>query len=270
MAAEISLEMVKKAQQYMWSEGDFATVATGIVIVGELLCEEVDVMPGDRVLDVACGSGTAALAAARRGAVVTGVDYVPALLERGRARADAERVEVDWVEGDAEALPLEDGGFDIVLSTFGAMFAPDQPRAAAELLRVCRSGGRIGMSNWVPDGLMGEFFRTIFRHAPPPIEIVPPGLWGVEAHVRKLFGDGTTGLEVTERDFVMRAPSAEQFLGFMHENFGPLKVAFARVGEDGEDALTADLLEIMLRYNRATDSRLAAPAKYVDIVAHRR
>jgi SAM-dependent methyltransferase len=270
MAVEISLEMVKKAQQYMWSEGDFATVATGIVIVGELLCEEVDVMPGDRVVDIACGSGTAALAAARRGAVVTGVDYVPALLDRGRERAAAERLTVEWVEGDAEALPLEDGSFDIVLSTFGAMFAPDQPRAAAEMLRVCRSGGRIGMSNWAPDGLMGEFFRTVFRHAPPPIEIVPPGMWGVEAHASKLFGDGITGLEVTERNFVMRAASAEHFLGFMRENFGPLKVAYARVGEDGSAALTADLLEIMNRYDRAGDSRLAAPAKYVDIVAQRR
>jgi SAM-dependent methyltransferase len=270
MSVEISLEMVKKAQQYMWSEGDFATVATGIVIVGELLCEEVDVMPGDRVVDIACGSGTAALAAARRGAVVTGVDYVGALLDRGRERAEAERIKVDWVEGDAEALPLEDGSFDIVLSTFGAMFAPDQARAAAEMLRVCRSGGRIGMSNWMPNGLMGEFFQTIFRHAPPPIAIDPPGLWGVEAHVRKLFGDGIASLEVTARDFVMRAASAEQFLGFMRENFGPLKVAFARVGEDGSDALSADLMEIMTRYDRAGDSRLAAPAKYVDIVAHRR
>ncbi len=270
MAGEITLEMVKKAQQFMWSEGDFANLATGLVIVGEVLCETVDVLPGDRVLDVACGSGTAALAAARRGGAVTGVDYVPALLERGRERAAAERVVVDWIEGDAEALPVEDGSFDIVLSTFGSAFAPDHRRAADELLRACRSGGLIGMSNWTPDGLMGEVFQTIVRHAPPPVAIQPPGLWGVEAYVGKLFGDGIGSLEATPREFVMRARSAEHWLGFFRENFGPLKVAFARVGADGEAALGEDLLEIMRRRNRAGDRALAAPAGYIDIVARRR
>jgi SAM-dependent methyltransferase len=270
MEAEITLEMVKKAQQYMWSEGDFATVATVIVIVGEMLCEAVDVMPGERVVDVACGSGTAALAAARRGATVTGVDYVPALLERGRERAAAERVQVDWVEGDAEALPLEDASFDIVLSTFGAMFAPDHARAAGELLRVCRPGGRIGMANWTPDGLMGQLFATVAKHAPPPIKIDPPALWGVEDYLRTLLADGVTSIEVTPRDFVIRAPSAELFLAFFRENFGPLKVAFARVGADGEEALTSDLLDLMARYNRAADGALAAPAAYLEVVARRR
>jgi SAM-dependent methyltransferase len=270
MADEITLEMVKKVQQHIWSEGDFATVATGLVIVGEVLCETIDVMPGERALDVACGSGTAALAAARRGAIVTGVDYVPALLERGRERAAAERLRVDWVEGDAEALPFEDGAFDVVLSTFGSMFAPDHARAAHELLRVCRPGGRIGMSNWTPDGLVGEMFRTIAKHAPPPIPIDPPGLWGVEAHLRKLFGDAVGALEVTPRDFVMRARSIEDWLAFFRENFGPLRMAFARVGADGDQALTQDLVEMMGRYNRTGEARLAAPARYVDVVAIRR
>ncbi len=269
MDGEISLEVVKGAQRYMWSEGDFATLATGIVIVGEELCEVVDVMPGDRVLDVACGSGTAALAAARRGAKTTGIDYVPALLERGRERAAAERLAVDWVEGDAEALPFDDGSFDIVLSTFGSMFAPDHARAAQEMLRVCRSGGRIGMSNWTPDGLMGELFQTIVKHAPPPIKIDPPGLWGVEEYVRKLFGDGISSMDVTTRDFVMRASSIERWLGFFRENLGPLKVAYARVGA-GEQALTADLTDMMRRRNRPGEQALAAPARYIDIVAHRR
>ncbi|MEA2371659.1 MAG: hypothetical protein QOH12_2053 [Solirubrobacteraceae bacterium] len=268
--AEISLEMVKKAQQYMWSEGDFASLATGLVIVGEMLCETVDVLPGDRVLDVACGSGTAALAAARRGASVTGVDYVPALLERGRERAAAERVDVEWIEGDAEALALEDGSFDIVLSTFGSMFAPDHARAAHELLRVCHPGGLIGMANWTPDGLMGEVFQTIVKHAPPPIKIDPPGLWGVEEYLRTLLGDEITSLELTPRDFVMRARSIEHWVGFFRENLGPLKVAFARVGEAGEQALVEDLSEIMRRYNRAGDRALAAPARYVEVVARRR
>ena len=269
MADEINLEMIKKVQQFMWSEGDFSALATGLVIVGEMLCEAADVMPGERVLDVACGSGTAALAAARRGAVVTGVDYVPALLERGRERAAAERVEVEWVEGDAEALPCEDGSFDVVLSTFGTMFAPDQPRAAQELLRVCRSGGRIAMANWTPDGLMGELFRTIVTHAPPPIALDPPVLWGVDEHLRTLFGDGVAQLEVTPRDFVMRAPSLEQWLAGMRANLGPLKVAFARVGQDGEQALANDLVELMQRYNRAAAGALAAPARYVEFVAVR-
>ncbi|HEY5195671.1 MAG TPA: class I SAM-dependent methyltransferase [Solirubrobacteraceae bacterium] len=270
MTDGITLETVKKAQQYMWSEGDFAAMATGIVIVGELLCEAVDVMPGERVVDVACGSGTAALAAARRGGVVTGVDYVPALLERGRERAAAERLKVDWLEGDAEALPLEDGSFDIALSTFGSMFAPDHARAAGELLRVCRPGGRIGMSNWTPDGLMGELFATLVKHAPPPIKIDPPGLWGVEAYLRERFGDEITGLEVTPRDFVMRAGSVDQWLGFFRENLGPLKVAFARVGEDGAQALSGDLRELIARYNRAGDGLVAAPARYLEVVAQRR
>jgi SAM-dependent methyltransferase len=270
MADEITLETIKQVQQYMWSEGDFATVATGIVIVGEVLCETVDVMPGERVLDVACGSGTAALAAARRGALVTGVDYVPALLQRGRERATAERLHVDWVEGDAEALPFDDASFDVVLSTFGAMFAPDHARAAHELVRVCRPGGRIGLSNWMPDGLMGELFRTIFEHAPPPIAIEPPGLWGVEAHLRELFGDDVGELEVVPRELVMRARSVEHWLGFFRENFGPLKVAFARVGEHGEQALAQDLSALMQRHNRPGETALRAPARYVDVVARRR
>jgi len=268
--AEISLEMVKKAQQYMWSEGDFASLATSLVIVGEMLCETVDVLPGDRVVDVACGSGTAALAAARRGATVTGVDYVPALLERGRERAAAERIEVDWVEGDAEALPFGDGSFDIVLSTFGSMFAPDHRRAAQEMLRVCRPGGLIGMANWTPDGLMGEVFQTIVKHAPPPVAVAPPGLWGVDEYLRTLLGEEITSMDLTPRDFVMRARSVEQWVGFFRENLGPLKVAFARVGADGEQALVEDLSEIMRRYNRAGDRALAAPARYVEVVAHRR
>jgi SAM-dependent methyltransferase len=266
---EIDLEMVKKVQQYMWSEGDFSALATGIVIVGELLCEAADVMPGERVLDVACGSGTGALAAARRGAVVTGVDYVPALLARGAERAAAERVQVTWVEGDAEALPCEDGAFDVVMSTFGSMFAPDHARAAKEMARVCRPGGRIAMSNWTPDGLMGELFGTIVRHAPPPIALDPPPLWGTEEHLRTLFGDAISDLEITPRDFVMRGPSIEGWLAVMRENLGPLKIAFARVGEDGEQALAADIAELMARHNRAAGGALAAPARYVEVVAHR-
>jgi SAM-dependent methyltransferase len=266
----IDLQRVKDVQQHMWGAGDFSAVATGLVIVGELLCEAVDVMPGARVLDVASGSGTAALAAARRGGAVTGVDYVPALLERGRERAAAERLNVEWVEGDAEALPCEDGAFDIVLSTFGSMFAPDHRTAASELLRACRPGGLVGLANWTPEGLWGQIFTTLVRHAPPPAPIDPPILWGTESHMRELFGDGVASLEATPRDLVVRAPSIEHWIGFFRTNFGPVKTAFERIGPDGEQALADDLRAVLRRFNRTTTDAFAAPAQYLEVVARRR
>ena len=190
-------------------------------------------------------------------------------MERGRERAAAERLAVDWVEGDAEALPFDDGSFDIVLSTFGSMFAPDHARAAQEMLRVCRSGGRIGMSNWTPDGLMGELFQTIVKHAPPPIKIDPPGLWGVEEYVRRLFGDGISSMDVTTRDFVMRASSIERGWGSSARTSDRSRSPTPGSGA-GEQALTADLTDMMRRRNRPGEQALAAPARYIDIVAHRR
>ena len=181
MSEGVDLEAVKQIQQGVWSEGDFSVVAGLVVTAAEDLAESLDIVPGERVLDVACGSGNGAIAAARRAwGNTTGADFVPALLERGRERAAAEHLEIEFVEGDAEDLPFEDGSFDVVMSIFGAMFAPDQPRAAAELLRVCRPGGRIGMANWVPDGFIGEMFITSAKHAPPPPGLDPPILWGTD------------------------------------------------------------------------------------------
>jgi ubiquinone/menaquinone biosynthesis C-methylase UbiE len=265
----VNFELVKRVQQQMWSTGDFAVLATGIVITGELLCESLDVSPGQQVLDVACGSGNAAISAARRAAIVTGLDYVPALLDRARERAAAERMEIAWVEGDAEALPFEDGSFDVVLSTFGAMFAPDQHQAADELTRVCRPGGRIGMANWTPAGFVGQMFITIFKHAPPPVPIDPPLFWGVEPKVRELFADRVSALELLPRTVTLRFHSPEHWLAVFREYFGPLHVAIDRLGDEGAPALENDLLELARRENRAGDGALSIPAAYVEVLATR-
>lgn len=265
----VDYEAIKKVQRQIWSEGDFAIVATMAVLVGERLCESVDVLPDERVLDVACGSGNATLAAARRFAKTTGVDYVPGLLERGRERAATERLEIEFVEGDAEALPFDDGSFDVVLSTFGAMFAPNQEQAAAELMRVCRSGGRIGMANWTPDGFVGQIFLATAKHAPPPPGLQPPPAWGTEERLRELFGGGISSLSVEKRVFTFRFRSPEHWLDFFRTYFGPTKVAFERVGEDGEEALAGDLLEVLNRFNRAGERAFVGPGEYLEVVAVR-
>ena len=195
---------MKSRQQATWSSGDYAVIGTTLAITGELLCEAVDLRPGQRVLDVAAGNGNATLAAARRWADVTSTDYVAALLERGRARAAAERLPVTFQEADAEDLPFADGSFDVVLSVFGVMFTPNQEQAAQELLRVCRPGGKIGLANWTPDGFIGHVFRTIGKYVPPPPGVKPPALWGTEQRLRELFGDGIAELTVNRR--MLRVP----------------------------------------------------------------
>jgi SAM-dependent methyltransferase len=257
------------AQQRIWSEGDFARVGRGQVIVSENLCEAVDVLPGERVLDVACGAGNTAIAAARRFAKATGLDFVPALLEHGRERAKAELVDVDFVEGDAAAVPFEDASFDCVLSTFGAMFAPDQERTAAELMRVTRPGGRIGMANWTPDSTIGQAFAITARHAPPPFKVDPPVLWGTEERMRELFGDGISELRVEQREWMQRFPSPEFGLEYMKTWFGPTKMAFARLDEAGREALARELTEVTRTHNTAGDAAVVAPAKYLQVVATR-
>ena len=205
----VNLEAVKQIQQKVWSEGDFSMVGDRLGIVGEELAEAAEIIPGDRVLDVACGSGNTTIPAARRAwGNTVGLDYVPELLERGRERAAAERLDIDFVEGDAENLPFDDASFDVVLSSFGVMFAPDHQKAADELLRVCKPGGRIGMANWVPDGFVGEMFTTTAKHAPPPPGVQPPPLWGTEDHLRELLGDGVSSLEVERVTVRVRLPVA--------------------------------------------------------------
>src|SRR5262245_61247575 len=204
----VDLAAVKKRQQATWSSGDFSVVAARLVHVAEELCEAADLQAGSRVLDVATGSGNAALAAARRGAKVTGLDYVPALLERGRLRADAERLEVDFIEGDAEELPFESRTFDAVLSVYGVMFAPDHQKTASELARVCRPGGTIALASWTPGGYIGEMFRLVAKYVTPPAGLTPPARWGDEEHLRKIFGSAIGRIESRLRTYLFRFPSA--------------------------------------------------------------
>lgn len=264
------LAAIKQRQQQTWASGDFAMVAATNLIVGELLCEAVDLRAGQKVLDVATGSGNTALAAARRWCDVTGIDYVPALLERGRERAAAERLNVTFREGDAEAIPFPDASFDVVLSTFGAMFAPDQEKTARELLRVCRPGGKIGMANWTPDSVIGELFRTTGKHVPPPPGVKPPVLWGSEERLRELFGNGVTSLRVNRREFVFRYHSAQHWLEYFRTYYGPTLKAFEALDPAGQEALARDLVDLWSRFNRSYDDTLVAPGAYLEVVATRK
>lgn len=263
------LTAVKERQQQAWASGDFHVVAARITLVAERLVDTADLRAGWRVLDVATGSGNAAIAAARLGCTAVGVDYVPALLERGRRRAAAEGLEVALLEGDAEALPFPDRSFDAVTSVFGSMFAPDHERAASELARVCRMGGTIGLASWTPEGFIGELFRTVARHVPPPAGVPSPMLWGSEAHLRGLFGDLIGSLDVTERTFTFRFASAEAFVDFFRRWYGPTLKAFAAVeGENGRRALAADLVELARRFDRlGGGGAIAIPATYTESIA---
>jgi ubiquinone/menaquinone biosynthesis C-methylase UbiE len=270
MSDAVDLGVVRQAQQKTWSEGDFAMVAGIVEMVAEELVEAVGIVADERVLDVACGSGNGALAAARRAwGNTVGADFVPALLERGRERATAERLDVDFVDADAVDLPFGDGVFDVVLSIFGAMFAPEHEKAAAELLRVCRPGGRIGMANWVPDGGVGKMFTTIAKHAPPPPGISSPLLWGTEEHLRELFGEGISELRLERRKSRQTFRSADHFLDFFRTYFGPTKVAYERVGAEGEEALTADLRAYLDEYNTGGEGTLVLEPEYLQVVATR-
>ena len=240
------------------------------VLVGERLCERLDIAPDERVLDVACGSGNTSLAAARRASGNTvGLDYVPELLARGRERAAAEGLDVEFIEGDAERLPFDRASFDVVTSTFGAMFAPNQRRAADELLRVCRPGGRIGMANWTPDGYIGAMFNIVSEHAPPPPGVDPPALWGTGGRLRELFGDRISDLGVEGRTLGVRFRSFEHFLAFFRTYLGPMKVAFERVGGDRAQALVDDLRELAARFDRGGERAMIIDAEYLEVVAVR-
>lgn len=270
MSDQIDLAAVRDVMQKTWAEGDFGMVAGLVVMASEQLAESLDIVPDERVLDVACGSGNASIAAARRAwGNTVGVDFVPALLERARERAAAERLDIEFVEGDASDLPFGDGEFDVVMSVFGAMFAPDHEATARELLRVCRPGGRIGMANWVPDGGVGRMFMTIAKHAPPPPGISPPLLWGMEDHLREVFGDQISDLRVERKRSRQAFRSPDHFLEFFRTYFGPTKVAFERVGPDGEEALAADLRAYLEESNTAGDRALVLEPEYLEVVATR-
>jgi ubiquinone/menaquinone biosynthesis C-methylase UbiE len=264
------LTAVKHRQHATWSSGDYAVIGTTLQIIGELLCEAVDLRPGQRVLDVAAGNGNATLAAARRWADVTSTDYVPALLERGRARAEAEGLAVTFQEADAEALPFADRSFDVVLSALGVMFTANQEQAAAELLRVCRSGGTIGLANWTPEGFIGHLFRTIGKHVPPPAGVKPPSLWGTEQRLRELFGDAIAEMTTQKRMFVFRYRSAEHFIEVFRTYYGPMLKAFAALDAEGQARLTHDLTELLERFNGGGPDTLVVPSEYLEVVATRR
>lgn len=266
VATRPDLAAIKQRQQATWSSGDYHMIGTQIVVVAELLIEALDVHSTERVLDVATGSGNAALAAARRGCEVVGLDYVPALLERARQRAVAEGVQADFVEGDAEALPFDDGSFDVVSSVFGAMFAPDQEQTASELARVCRSGGRIGLVAHTPDGFIGQLFKTNAKHVAPPAGLRSPVLWGTEARLRELFGDRIAELRVEKRHYVFRDRSPQHYIDYWRQYYGPTLKSFEAVGETGREALEADLLDLIGRFNRADDGTMVVPNEYLEAV----
>jgi len=263
------LAAIKTRQQATWASGDFAVVGVTLQIVGETLAEAADVRAGERVLDIAAGNGNATLAAARRFARVVSTDYVPALLEKGRARAAAEGLAVDFREADAEALPFADASFDVALSTFGVMFAPDHARAAAEMRRVVRPGGRIGMANWTPDGLIGQLFRVVSRHMAPPPGLAPPVLWGVEDHLRQLFGADMAHARIERKMFKFRYASSAHWLQVFRDYYGPLNRAFAALDPDAGDALAADLLGLVEQFNTAGSGSLVAPGEYLEVVLTR-
>ncbi len=265
------LEAVKERQRRAWASGDYAAFGAPLLLIGELLCEAVDLRPGWRVLDVATGSGNTALAAARRSCEVTGADYVPTLLERGRERAAAERLEVSFVEGDAEDLPFPDSSFDAVLSSIGVMFAPDQERAAGELLRVCRSGGRIGLANWTPDGFASELAAPFGRYAPlPPPGFQPPALWGTEERLRELLRDGVASLKVARRSFVFRYRSMKHYTQVLRNDLGPTRQTFEGLDAAGQRELEGELADLVHRFNRSGDETMVVPSDYLEMVALRR
>jgi SAM-dependent methyltransferase len=265
-SAQPDLAALKTRQQSTWASGDYAVVGTTLQIVGEQLCESLDVRWGQKVLDVAAGNGNASLAAARRGCHVVATDYVPALLSRARERAAAERLEIAFQEADAEALPFQDASFDVVVSTFGVMFTADQDKAAAELLRVCRPGGKIGLANWTPDGFIGQIFKTIGKHLPPPAGVKSPALWGTRARIEEMFGAHASAIQCEPRHFVFRYRSPEHWVQVFKTYYGPLLKAFAALEPAAQTALANDLLAQLERFNRAGDGALVVPSEYLEIV----
>ena len=267
-APVVDLAGVKTRQQAAWSTGNYAVVGTTLQIVGESLCEALDLRAGSRVLDVAAGNGNATLAAARRWCDVTSTDYVPDLLDLGRRRAEAEGLPVQFEEADAERLPYPDASFDVALSTFGVMFTPDQEKAATEMMRVVRSNGKIGLANWTPESFVGQMFRTMARYVPPAPGVKSPAVWGTRSRLMELFGGRARSIYATNQTFVFRYRSPEQWLEIFRTYYGPVNKAFAALDPARQKELANELHQLMARENRASDGTLVLPSEYLEVVVH--
>lgn len=261
---------IKQRQQATWASGDFAVIGVTLQLVGETLAEAADIRAGENVLDVAAGNGNATLAAAHRFARVTSTDYVPALLEKGRARAQAEGLDVAFQVADAENLPFADSSFDVALSTFGVMFAPDHARSSGELLRVVRDGGRIGLASWTPESFIGQLFKTIGRMVPPPAGVMSPLLWGTEAYLGELFGDGAADVRTQHRQFMMRYASPAHWLQVFRDFYGPVQKAFNALDAQGQATLEQEILSLLERHNSAASASLVVPSEYLEAVIVKR
>jgi ubiquinone/menaquinone biosynthesis C-methylase UbiE len=266
----VDLTAVKTRQQAAWSTGDYAVVGTTIQIVGESLCEALDLRAGSRVLDVAAGNGNATLAAARRWCEVTSTDYVPSLLESGRARAQAEGHAIRFQEADAENLPFPDASFDAVMSTFGVMFTPDQDKAASELARACKPGGKIGLANWTPESFIGQLFKTIGKYIPPAPGVKSPALWGTRARIEELFGRTAAEIRTTSRQFTFRYRSPEHWIEVFRTYYGPMHKTYGALDAARQADFTRDLLALMERGNRSGDGTLVLPSEYLEVVIERK
>jgi len=264
------LAALKSRQQVAWSSGNYAVVGTTLQIVGEQLCEAMDLRAGSKVLDVAAGNGMVSLAAARRWCDVTSTDYVPALLESGRARATANGLSIRFMEADAESLPFDDASFDAVVSTFGVMFAPNQAQAASEMMRVCKRGGRIGLANWTPDGFIGQVFKTLGKYLPPPAGAKSPALWGTRAALNEMFGSQASSIKAEPRFFNFRYKSAEHFLDVFKTYYGPVLKAFAALDAAAQQDLHNDLYALIVRMNKSGDATMVVPSEYLEVVITRK
>jgi ubiquinone/menaquinone biosynthesis C-methylase UbiE len=265
-AGQVDLAALKTRQHAAWSSGDYAVVGTTLQIVGEELCEALDLRSGQKVLDVAAGNGNVTLAAARRWCDVVSTDYVPSLLERGRLRAEAEGLSVEFKEADAEALGFADASFDVVVSTFGVMFAPDHDKAAAELVRVCKSGGKIGLANWTPEGFIGQLFKVLGKYLPPPAGARSPPQWGTQARIAEMFGAAAASIKAESRMFSFRYRSPEHFVEIFRNFYGPTHKAFAALNSVNQLGFRNDLLALIGRMNRAEDGTMVVPSEYLEVV----
>ncbi len=268
--ANVDFSAIKQRQQVTWASGDYGTIGMRLQIVGELLAEAVDLRADERVLDVAAGNGNATLAAARRFARVTSTDYVPELLEKGAVRAGAEGLDIRFQVADAEALPFEDGSFDVALSTFGVMFTPEPAKAARELKRVVRGGGRIGLANWTPEGFIGDLFRVIADYIPPPAGLQSPMLWGSEPRIVELFGPDATDIRCVRRFFNFRYRSAAHWIEVFRDFYGPTHKAYAALDPAHQARLTDDLTALLERRNVGGANSLVVPGEYLEIVITRK